>query len=703
MDNAMPGGSGVPVLTVSGLGVSYLTETGRLDAVRNVSLRINHGESYGLVGESGSGKSTLARAVVRFLPRNARIRTGQVYLQDLDLLRLSPHHLRRIWGARIGMVDQSPSTSVNPAMGVGAQIAETARAHLGLSQGQAWKKAIEMLTQVGMPDPEAVAKRYAHQMSGGMLQRVLIATALVTKPELLIMDEPTTALDVTTQAIILDLLHDLIQRFKSAVLYITHNLGVVARLCDRVGVMYAGELVEEGAVRQVFQQPRHPYTLGLLGCVPRVDTRKHEVELRTIPGYIPRLDDLPFGCVFAPRCAIATERCRFERPSLISLGEGQSVACWNWSAVDRLHGHAEVAAPPSTVTRAPAGLERRPPLMAATGIVKYFESGHRGLPFFRDTRPRAVKAVDDISIQVDSGATLGIVGESGCGKTTLVRCIAGLEPPTQGQITLDGEILFPSVRQRQRQTLKKLQMVFQNPDASLNPQRTVAETIARPLVRLAGARREEVTQRIVNLLRSVHLPDNYMHRYPHELSGGEKQRVAIARAIAAEPRVILCDEPISSLDVSVQASLMNLLSDLQRSQGITFLFVSHDLAAVRHVSDWIVVVYLGRLCEVGRAEDVFCPPLHPYTEALMSAIPIADPGIEQHHIRLEGSVPSAIRIPGGCRFHTRCPRKIGMICENEEPQWQEGPAEHRLRCHIPLGALGELQQSAIQRATEERT
>jgi len=693
MDRSNPNNSNTSVLEISNLYISYATETGRLDAVRGVSLRINQRGSYGLVGESGSGKTTLALGVVRYLPSNGLIRGGHILLNGTNLLDLSEAEMRRVWGAKIALVPQNPSTSVNPAILIGEQVAEAARTHLGMSRADAWHKALEMLTQVGMPDPEAVAKRYAHQLSGGMLQRVLIATALTTNPQFLIMDEPTTDLDVTTEAVVLDLIQELMQRYHSAVLYITHNLGVVARICDRVGVMYAGELMEEGPIREVFKQPLHPYTLGLLGCVPRIDASKHEIELHTIPGYIPRLDELVEGCIFAPRCAMAEEECRRARPPLVEVAPGHLTACWRWADVQRDLSRLISQRRAVTPITAP---DEGTPLLEARGIKKYFKISSRRLPFLPARGSSAVKAVDDISIDVRKGFTLGIVGESGCGKTTLARCICGLEEPTAGEIRLEGQKLSPMVTKRPRSVLKNLQMVFQNPDVSLNPQHTVARIVGRPLVLLSGVRKGEIVERVIRLLRSVHLPESYLNRLPHELSGGEKQRVAIARAFAADPMLMVCDEPISSLDVSVQASLMNLLVELQKLKGVAYLFISHDLAAVRHISDWIAVVYLGRLWEVGPAKDVFAPPYHPYTEALLSAIPIPDPDVRQERIRLKGSVPSAVNIPTGCRFHTRCPRKIGPICETEEPPWQYSGPNHRIRCHIPLDTLSELQKTVLE-------
>jgi peptide/nickel transport system ATP-binding protein len=629
--------------------------------------------------------------VVGYLPRNGRVTGGRVLLDGINLLELPRSELRRIWGARVAMVHQDPAASVNPAIPVGEQIAEVARVHLGMNRAQSRQKALEVLAQVGMPDAEAVAARYAHQLSGGMLQRILIASALVTNPQLLIMDEPTTALDVTTEAVILDLVQELLEHYNTAVLYITHNLGVVARICDRVGVLYAGEMMEEGTVQELFKGYLHPYTLGLMGCVPRIDASKHDIDLHTVPGYIPRPDELPGGCIFAPRCPMVEDACESARPPLVEVSPGHVTACRRWQELgDR---------PDLFVTQkeptAQHGRVEAPVVLDATEIKKHFRVHGRGVAALWRRGPSSVRAVDGISVRVRQGFTMGLVGESGCGKTTFARCIAGLEEANCGDIVLEGEPLAFSVADRPRSALRRVQMVFQNPHASLNPQHPVGESVGRPLSLLGSVPKAEVESRVRELFGMVNLPEDYVHRLPHELSGGEKQRVAIARAFAASPALMICDEPISSLDVSVQASLMNLLVQLQESQGTSYLFISHDLSAVRHLSDWIAVVYLGRLWEVGSAEDVFVPPYHPYTEALLSAIPIPDPDVRQERVRLHGSVPSAVHIPKGCRFHTRCPRKLGSICETEEPAWQNAGRYHSICCHIPLDELRELQGQVL--------
>ena len=547
-----------------------------------------------------------------------------------------------------------------------------------------------MLTKVAMPDAEAVVRRYPHQLSGGMLQRCVIAMALMANPSLLIMDEPTTALDVTTQAVVLDLVADLKREFDSAIIYITHDLGVVSKVCDRVGVMYGGEFVEQAEIHELFARPRHPYTLDLLGCVPCFDNSPQKRSLVTIPGSIPRLDELPTGCIFWPRCRFVRETCVCERMPLATVKPGHLSACKRWETVP------EPAAYLSATTEALAAEVRKgdAPLIEADDVRTHFR-GPREALIFGSRERRAIRAVDGVSLSVERGQTLGVVGESGSGKTTMARALIGLTPATGGQIRMNGEPIAAAIQDRPRSTLRNIQMVFQNPDASLNPTRSVGDAITRPLVLLGGYRRKEATERARRLLAAVSLPESYYSRQPHELSGGEKQRVAIARAFAADPELILCDEPISSLDVSVQGSLMNLLMKLQLEQCTSYVFISHDLSAVQHLSDKIAVVYLGRIMEIGDAVDVLGPPFHPYTEALLSAVPVPDPSVEQRPIRLSGSVPSAMDVPSGCRFHPRCPRRRD-ICSEQEPPWREGAGGHQICCHIPREELLALQVDPVE-------
>ena len=678
------------VFEVEGLHIDYTTEFGVLHAVRNVSLNVREHESFGLVGESGSGKSTLVMGAIRYLAANGKVTDGSVRLNGVELLGLSDKELRELWGSRIGVVYQSPLSALNPSIVIGKQLAEVARQHLGMDRSAAFARVAEMLAKVAMPDPEAVMKRYPHQLSGGMLQRCVIAMALMTNPSLLIMDEPTTALDVTTQAIVLDLVADLKREFDSAIMYITHDLGVITKICDRVGVMYAGEFMEQAGLRELFTRPLHPYTLDLLGCVPHFDPTPVKRSLVTIPGAIPRVDELPPGCIFAPRCSYVEEACTTARPPLVEVGAAHLSACRRWEIVPPPADYLREAT--EAVRRIETGAAVAEVLVEADGTQVHFKAA-RGL--IRGRTAPLIRAVDGVDLQVRVGQTLGVVGESGSGKTTVARAIIGLTPATGGTIALHGKPLPRSAGARPRSMLKDIQMVFQNPDASLNPMRSVGDAIMRPLALLGGLGRQEAKAKAQGLLQAVSLPVSYFDRLPHELSGGEKQRVAIARAFAAEPELILCDEPISSLDVSVQGSLMNLLMQLQVEKRTSYVFISHDLSAVQHLSDVIAVVYLGRVMEIGDAVRVLTPPFHPYTEALLSAVPLADPDVKQKPIRLGGFVPSAMDVPSGCRFHPRCPRFLGDICVQQEPPWREGGGDHRIYCHIPLDELARLQAETI--------
>jgi len=677
-----------PVFEIEGLHIDYTTEFGVLHAVRDVSISVHEHESFGLVGESGSGKSTLAMGSIRYLASNGKVTDGSVRLNGVELLGMPAKQLRELWGSSIGVVYQSPLSALNPSIVIGKQLAEVARQHLGMDASAAKARVIEMLTKVAMPDPEAVMKRYPHQLSGGMLQRCVIAMALMTDPSLLIMDEPTTALDVTTQAVVLDLVADLKREFESAILYITHDLGVITKICDRVGVMYAGEFMEQAGLRELFARPLHPYTLDLLGCVPHFDPTPEKRSLVTIPGAIPRVDELPPGCIFAPRCEFVEEACTTVRPPLAEVAAQHLSACRRWRVVPPPAEYLREATEALRVSGAAA--ERGGVLVDVKHAEVHFKA------------PKGViRAVDGVDLEVRVGETLGVVGESGSGKTTVARAIIGLTPATGGDITLRGKSLPRTTGKRPRSILREIQMVFQNPDASLNPTRTVGDAIMRPITLLGGVSRDEAKRRAQDLLLSVSLPVSYFGRLPHELSGGEKQRVAIARAFAAEPELILCDEPISSLDVSVQGSLMNLLMQLQVDKQTSYVFISHDLSAVQHLSDSIAVVYLGHVMEIGDAVQVLTLPFHPYTEALLSAVPLPDPDVKQKPIRLGGSVPSAMHVPTGCRFHPRCPRFLGDLCVNEEPPWREGEGDHRIYCHIPLDELSRLQAETLVFGDEE--
>ena len=508
-----------------------------------------------------------------------------------------------------------------------------------------------------------------------MLQRVVIAMALAAEPSLLILDEPTTALDATVEAEVLDLISALKREFGTSVLFISHNLGVIAKMCDRVGVLYAGELVEEGPARQVFDDPRHPYTVGLLRCIPRRDTLKGREMLDTIPGFLPAPGQVAEGCIFADRCGLAEDRCRTESPPPYDAGPGRRSRCHFHDRAQTLpRVEKEAQQPLRDATKAGSDL------ISASGVSKTFHLAGE-----------TIYGLVEVDVEVRAGETLGLVGESGSGKTTLARVLMGLTAPDKGaEVTLDGEALPPTTGQRTREQQKALQIVFQNPDSALNRRHSVRRLLSRSLSKLGGYHGEQLEQRLTKLLADVRLSERHLSMRPVQLSGGLKQRVAIARAFAGDPRIVICDEPTSALDVSVQAAILNLLTDLQRREDVAYLFISHDLGVVRYLSDRIAVLYLGRVMEVGPAERVFSGPHHPYTEALLSAVPTLE-APARDRIRLEGEIPSAANPPSGCVFHTRCPRKIGAICETTEPPLAEAEAGHAIRCHIPLDELERLQ------------
>jgi peptide/nickel transport system ATP-binding protein len=642
-------------------------------ALRDVSFTIGRGESYGLVGESGSGKSTVALALVRYLPRNGRVSAGTISINGLDPLSMGKSALRDLRARTVSMVYQEPGRALNPSLRVGKQIAEVYRI-AGSSEHEATEQAQEMLRKVQISDPGRVMQRYPHELSGGMAQRVVIAMALAVSPSLLILDEPTTALDATVEAEVLDLVAGLRQEFDTSVLFISHNLAVIAKMCERVGVLYAGELVEQGPARQVFEDPRHPYTVGLLRCIPRRGQRKDSDRLDTIPGFLPPPGHEMTGCVFAARCGLAQDRCRESEPPFVPVSDVRISRCFFQEKAPGLP-----RATPASVGTLTSGATGEP-LVVVEGLSKTFAGG--------------VRALADVDLSVNQGETLGLVGESGSGKTTLARVLLGLTTPDQGSVvTLGGTALNADARRRPRDTLRALQIVFQNPDSALNRRHTVRSLISRPLTRLAGLTGAALHERLEDLISSVRLEDRHLPLRPGQLSGGLKQRVAIARAFAGRPDVVVCDEPTSALDVSVQAAILNLLADLQKAERVSYLFISHDLGLVRYLSDRIVVLYLGRVMEVGPAETVFAGPHHPYTEALFSAVPSLD-GQRHERIKLTGEIPSAANPPSGCVFHTRCPRKLTTgICESTEPPLLEGEPGHPIRCHIPLEELRIIQRN----------
>jgi peptide/nickel transport system ATP-binding protein len=686
-----PGKMGQPVVKVENVAIAYETRSGDVRAVRDVSFEIFRGETLGLVGESGCGKSTMAYGLVNYLGRNGKIAKGDIIFQGQSLVNRSQEELRKLRGDQIAMVYQDPMTSLNPVLPIGAQMTEVLTVHRGMGKAEARQRCLEMLQRVYMPDPEKVLERYPHQISGGQQQRVVIAMALLNNPALLIMDEPTTALDVTVEAAVLDLVADLRRDFDTAILFISHNLGVVARVCDRVGVMYAGELVELATVAEIFANPRHPYTQGLIRCLPRLGRSKASSVLYPIRGRVPAPDKLPPGCVFEPRCDYARDACREQRPPLRSLNELHLTRCLFSEEIDPNAWQPKGDELPTVIESRPS--DGAPPILEVQHLKSFYRHPNSSpLSIIGLGKKEYVKAVDDVSFSVPRGQTLGIVGESGCGKSTLIKSVIGLEDVTGGKATFMGFDINRKVGARDLSLVKELQMVFQNPDATMNPAYTVGQQIERPLRRFKVVPRNQVRAEVIRLLQAVKLDAHYYDRLPRQLSGGEKQRVGIARAFAGRPDLVLCDEPVSALDVSVQAAVLNLLLDIQRQQGTSMIFIAHDLSVVRYFSDYVAVMYLGQIVEIGQAEAIYAPPYHPYTESLLAAVPVPDPTIAQEHIRLEGSVPSPLNPPSGCRFHTRCPRRNllpdgGKICETVEPPWRDAGDGHRILCHIPLETL----------------
>jgi peptide/nickel transport system ATP-binding protein len=682
-----------PVLRVDNLTVGYRQGEDWLEAVRHVSLEVPAGQTCGLVGESGSGKTTLALAIMRYLPENGAVREGIVEFAGRDLAQLSERQMRHLWGKRLAMVPQDPLSSLNPTLRIGEQVAEILRHHEGISASQARSRVQEMFNLVRLGDPQRVAASYPHQVSGGMLQRVLIAMALSTEPSLLLLDEPTSSLDVTTQATVLDLVRDLIAGRRTAVLYITHNLGVVAQLCDRVVVLYAGELVEDATTADLYRRPLHPYTQGLLDCVPRLGETKANVRLRPIEGRIPPLDGLPDGCIFRPRCPLAIEVCE-TYPPLYPVEGARRSRCHRWEEIAQSQISAHQPIPPLVGARTAS--ESSESVLYAEDIKVHF-TGQRSLgETLARKQASRLRAVDGVTLSIPRGKTLGLVGESGSGKTTFARAVVGLTERTGGTLEVMDVSVPPGLKGRNRSIKRLLQIVFQNPEEALNPYLSIGEALRRPLVRLRGESRREADTIIDDILTAVRLTPAYASRLPGQLSGGEKQRVAIARAFAPNPKLLVADEPVSSLDVSVQASILTLLGELQDDHNSSILFISHDLAVVGYLADEIAVIYLGQLMETGPAAAVFDPPYHPYTEALLSSVPLIDPEGDQRQIRLEGEIPSLSEELTGCPFHTRCPRFLGDVCVEQIPPWQvDGATGKRVFCHIPLDELCEKQDRAF--------
>ena len=689
-----------PLLAVENLAISYETRHGDVAAVRGVNFWIGQGETYGLVGESGCGKSTIAFGLVDFLGRNGKVVSGSIRFMGQELVGRPKKELREIRGNQISMIYQDPMQALNPTLRIGRQMGEVLTTHQDIGMGAALERSVDMLQRVYMPDAGNVLRRYPHQLSGGQQQRVVIAMAMLNNPKLLIMDEPTTALDVTVEAAVLDLIGELKAEFNTGIIFITHNLGVVARVADYLMVMYAGEMVEKGSIEAIFKAPTHPYTQGLMGCIPRLGDHKSSCRLEAIPGRVPppaeRSQD---ACIFHPRCKFVLDRCTRFRPEPVIVNPQHLVRCFRTEETAKMSDVSCRSLPDDGAGAAPPSTDAQPETLLFVKDYKiYYEHRSNSLKdLFGKRRKRYIKAVDKVDIMLRRGSILGVVGESGCGKSTLVKGIIGLEAISGGQAEFLGMDIAKPLGRREMEFIKELQMVFQNPDSTLNPTYTVGYQIARPIRKFNTVPRERETAEVNRLLRSVKLDEYYAKRYPRQISGGEKQRVGIARALASRPKVVICDEPVSALDVSVQAAVLNLLIDIQKAQGTTMIFIAHDLSVVRFLCDYVYVMYLGKIVESGPSDIIYAPPYHPYTEALLSAIPIPDPGARRNPIRLAGDVPSALNPPPGCRFHTRCPRRTtllpdeGFICTHQDPPGQDAGAGHRIFCHIPIERLASME------------
>jgi peptide/nickel transport system ATP-binding protein len=660
------------LVEVDGLSLSFRTGERWNRILHDVSFGIERGEVLGLVGESGCGKSTIGLALLGYLHGNARIEKGKVLFKGEDLLCLGRPALDRLRGNSIGFVPQNPTTALNPSMRVGAQIAETLFLHQSATRQTLSARTQELFALVGLPTTAEFAGRYPHQLSGGQQQRVCIALALACDPDLVVLDEPTTGLDVTTQEQIINLLNDLRSRLGMAMLYVTHDLGLLSQIADRIGVMYAGHLVETADTQSLFSTPRHPYTQGLIGSVPRIDD-PHGVGPPPLHGLL-RRNELPPGCAFAPRCDLATARCREETQTLIDIGGGHLAACWRWR---------EAAKPPKTpsfhtnrrISSADASL------LEVEGISIAYGQRH-GL--LRHVFPgKVTRAVKQFGMTIARGETFALVGESGSGKSTIARAVSGLLAPQEGQILFNGQMLAPLVRNRTPEQRRRIQFIFQNPDASLNPRAQISTTLARPLE--FEGESKDMQDRVASALADVRLDVAYASRYPDELSGGERQRVAIARALIAEPELLICDEVLSALDVSVQANILELLRKLRAERNLAMLFISHDLAVVRSFADRVGVLFGGELMSVGTVERIYSPPHHPYTLSLLEAVPRIDLAGK----RSSRPAPST-QNPGTnpkCAYAGRCAFQLGQTCVDIEPPWRTAEGGLAIRCHRPLADL----------------
>jgi oligopeptide/dipeptide ABC transporter ATP-binding protein len=664
------------LLTIAGLHVSYNTRAGNVPAVVDVALSLQQGECVGVVGESGCGKTTVALAVMRYLGAHGRITGGRMLFKGRDLLQLSPRMLRQIRGAEIAMVYQEPTRALNPSLTIGTQLREVLHYYRRTKKAQAMAHIAQMLADVRLADADRVMAAYPHQLSGGQQQRVVIAMALLAQPSLLLLDEPTTALDATIAAEIVALIREVRQKFDTSMLYISHDLGRVMEVCDRVYVMYAGQVVESGPTAQVFNSPRHPYTRGLLRAIPLPGVRKQTRPLQAMRGQPPEPHQRSAGCAFGPRCAaFLPGLCNTEPLPLYEISKAPAtrhVRCARWQDINTLD--APLATPPR------ASIEPGIEILRVTALQKYYPRLRRG------RQERYIRANESITFAVRQGEIVALVGESGCGKSTVAKVVVGLETATAGEVLWQGEdVARRPVTKRTLAQRRAMQMVFQHPHETLNPNQTIGAQIARGIKKSGMARDTRAIQALVlGMLDGVQLPRTLANRRPHQLSGGQKQRVAIARAFAGQPALVVADEPVTALDASVQAAVIELLLELQRTHGTTLLYISHDLGVVRYLADQVVVMYLGQVMERGTVDEVFAPPYHPYTQALLAAMPVV--AVPRQHASgvLASPVPSVIDPPRGCPFVTRCPCRLGALCAEVPPPLQQVTAIHSIVCHIPM-------------------